>query len=86
MPEISRFYGIIVQMFYNEHVPPHFHATYGEFKVQISLKDLNVIEGKFPRKGLNLLLDWAELHKIELLELWELAKEEKPLFKIPPIL
>ena len=85
MPEISRFYGIIIQMFYSDHNPPHFHATYGEYRVQIEINRLEVIEGEMPRKGLNLVLDWAELHKNELLDMWELARHEKPLLKIEPL-
>ena len=85
MPEISRFYGIIIQMFYNEHLPPHFHATYGEFRAQISINNPQIINGDLPRRGLNLVLDWAEIHKDELLQLWELAQQEKELFKVEPI-
>jgi len=85
MPEISRFYGIVIQFFYQEHLPPHFHATYGEYKVQIDIKNLSVLKGEMPRKGLNLVLDWAEIHKNELLELWILSEQEKPLPKIEPL-
>jgi len=72
-------------MFYHDHSPPHFHATYGEYRAQISIEDLHIIAGNLPRKGLNLVLDWAELHKSELAELWELARNEKDLFKIKPL-
>jgi len=85
MPEICRFYGIIIQMFYNDHLPPHFHATYGEYRAKIFIDNLTVIDGELPRKGLNLVLDWAELHIDELKELWELARNEKELFKIEPL-
>ena len=69
MPEISRFYGIVIQVFYNEHLPPHFHATYGEYRVQIDINNISVLKGEMPRKGLNLILDWAEIHQKELLEI-----------------
>ncbi|MBW8049906.1 MAG: DUF4160 domain-containing protein [Cytophagales bacterium] len=85
MPELCRFYGIVVQMFYKDHEPPHFHITYNEYRAKVSIEDLKLISGKFPRKGLNLILDWAELHQEELLEKWELMKNEKPLGKIEPI-
>ena len=85
MPEICRFYGIIIQMFYREHEPPHFHATYGEYRVKITIDDLIVISGKIPRKWLNLVIDWAELHKEELKKEWELGRAEKPLFRIEPL-
>jgi hypothetical protein len=67
MPTISRFYGIIIRMFFDEHAPPHFHAQYSEFKASINVKTLDVIEGKLPRRALELVLDWAELHRTELL-------------------
>lgn len=85
MPEISRFYGIVIQIFFREHMPPHFHATYGEFRAEISISDLEVISGFLPRKGLNLVMDWAELHKEELIKEWELAQTGKSLFKIEPL-
>ena len=72
-------------MFYNDHLPPHFHATYGEYRAKIFIDNLTVIDGELPRKGLNLVLDWAELHIDELKELWELARNEKELFKIEPL-
>lgn len=86
MPEISRFYGIVIQMFYNEHLPPHFHASYSDFKLQVDIRNLSVIKGTMPRKGLNLVLDWAELHQDELIELWTLAQNDQPLPKIEPLL
>lgn len=59
MPEISRFYGIVIQMFYNDQLPPHFHATYGSYRILVDIKRICVIKGEMPRKGLNLVLDWA---------------------------
>lgn len=85
MPEISRFYGIVIQIFYNEHLPPHFHATYGEYRVQIDINNISVLSGEMPRKGLNLILDWAEIHRNELLRIWNLSEQEKPLPKVEPL-
>jgi hypothetical protein len=68
MHKISSFYGIIIMMFYNEHNPPHFHVKYGEYKAQIRISDLGIIEGKLPARTLGLVVEWAANHKEELLE------------------
>ncbi len=85
MPTISVFYGIVIQMFWNEHAPPHFHALYGEFEALIDIRQLQVIRGYLPRRALNLVLDWAELHQQELLEDWELCKLLKQPKPITPL-
>jgi hypothetical protein len=59
MPEISRFLGIVIYMYFNEHNPPHFHAEYNEFKVAISIETLGIMEGKMPSKALSLVIEWA---------------------------
>jgi len=84
MPEISRFLGIIITMFYRDHGPSHFHATYGEHDIQVSIRD-GVVTGKFPRRALRLVLEWQSQHKDELLEDWDLARERKPLKSISPL-
>jgi Domain of unknown function (DUF4160) len=63
MPTISAFYGLLIQMFFRDHAPPHFHVKYGEFKAIIDIRSLQSIEGVLPRRALNLVLDWAELHQ-----------------------
>ena len=78
MPEISRFFGIVIKMFYRDHAPPHFHAVYGEHEVVVHL-DSGVIEGQFPNRALGLVLEWYRLHQAELNEDWRLASERKPL-------
>ena len=65
MPIISRFFGIIIRMFFNEHAPPHFHAEYGEYRATVDIRSLTVIDGKLPRRATELVLDWAELHQGE---------------------
>lgn len=82
MPEISRFLGIVIFIRYNEHNPPHFHAKYGEFNASFSIKDLQLIEGNLPSRVLSLVLEWAFLHRNELLDDWKLAEEKAPLKKI----
>lgn len=84
MPEISRFLGIIVAMFYRDHSPPHFHAMYGEYVITVEIVS-GVINGRFPKRALRHVLEWLELHKDELLENWQLVEEKKPLKKIAPL-
>lgn len=71
-------------MFYREHGPPHFHASYGEYNIVVSILD-GVVSGSFPRRALRLVLEWFELHKSELIENWELAQGRKPLKRIAPL-
>lgn len=85
MPEISRFFGIIIAMFYDDHNPPHFHARYGSYKAAIKIKDFAVLEGFLPPKAMGLVMEWAAIHKDELLTDWEAAKEKRPLFPIEPL-
>ncbi len=84
MPEISRFYGIIIYMFYNEHNPPHFHAEYQEFEAIIEIES-GIIKGKIPRRALKLIFEWMDLHKEELLGNWKKIEERKALQKIEPL-
>jgi len=84
MPEISRFLGIIIYMYYREHVPAHFHAEYGEYTITVEI-ETGIVEGKFPRRALNAVLEWYILHKDELSEDWELSKLKKPLRRIEPL-
>lgn len=83
VPELSRFLGIVVRMYYRDHFPPHFHARYGNSMV-VQL-DSWVVEGRFPPRALRLVLEWAELHRAELHEDWNLARLGKPLKPIPPL-
>ena len=85
MPEISRFLGIVIAMYYNDHGPAHFHARYGNSAVRIAIEDGRVLSGEFPRRARGLVLEWLELHRDELREDWLLAKQRKPLMKITPL-
>ena len=85
MPTISSFYGILIRMFYNDHSPPHFHALYGEFQATIDIEKLTVLDGELPRRALDLVLDWAELHQDELREDWRLARAKIAPKKIAPL-
>jgi len=85
MPEISRFLGIVIVMYYQEHQPPHFHAKYGNQTGVFSVVDLKLIEGSLPHRVISLVLEWAFEHRDELMEDWELAMAQKPLRKIAPL-
>lgn len=71
MPEISRFLGIIITMYFNEHNPPHFHVRYNDHRCSIEINTLNVLSGKVPARVRGLVEEWAELHQDELLKMWE---------------
>ena len=86
MPIISRFFGIIIRMFFNEHAPPHFHAEYAEHRAVINIRSLEVMDGKLPRRALELVLDWAELHQNELLVDWDLCQQHQQPVDIDPLL
>jgi len=83
MPEISRFYGIVIKMYFqkSEHNPPHIHAFYQDNVVAISISDLKILSGCFPNTALKLVSEWIELHKEELLKIWNTQefKEIEPL-------
>ncbi|WP_234110670.1 MULTISPECIES: DUF4160 domain-containing protein [Chryseobacterium] len=74
MPEISRFYGIIIQMFFKDHNPPHFHITYGEYRAVMTIEN-GIVEGNMTSKALKLVFEWMELHQDELMKNWELAQK-----------
>jgi len=66
MPEISRFYGIVIAMFYNDHAPPHFHARYGHYEAQVRIDPTGVLEGELPKRATAMVLEWALAHRTEL--------------------
>ena len=84
MPEISRFLGIVIRMYYRDHPPPHFHAEHGKYEITVEI-DSGVVLGKFPRRALSAVLDWYNLHQGELAENWDLARGERPLNRIDPL-
>lgn len=84
MPEISRFLGIVIYMYYREHYPAHFHAEYGDYTITLEIES-GVVAGKFPGRALAAVLDWYMLHKDELIQNWKLLINKKPLNKIEPL-
>jgi hypothetical protein len=85
MPTISAFYGILIQMFWADHAPPHFHALYGQYEALIDIRTLAVMRGKLPRRALALVLEWASLHREELMENWHLCESLQQPKKIDPL-
>lgn len=85
MPIISEFFGIKVQMYWEDHLPPHFHAEYSGNKVMIEIQSATVIKGIFPFRQLKLILAWCEIHKDELLINWELGMKDENFKKIEPL-
>jgi phosphomannomutase len=85
MPEISRFYGIVIKMFFDDHNPPHFHALYGEYEVLININSFAVFAGNLPPRALGLVIEWATQHQDELLINWERARGQESLSKIEPL-
>ena len=85
MPELSRFFGIVITMYYNDHEPPHFHARYGRYRALINLETLEVYAGSLPSRVLGLILEWAALHRQELAADWQRARAKEPLVSIAPL-
>jgi hypothetical protein len=84
VPELSRFFGIVIGMFYDEHGPPHFHARYRDYKISMEIGSGSVV-GRFPPRALLLVQDWARLHEAELLANWRRARAGEPLEPITPM-
>jgi len=85
MPTISVFYGIVIQMFWQDHAQPHFHALYAEYEALIDLRDLRVMRGSLPRRAMALVLEWATEHRDELMEDWNLCSQLQTPKPIAPL-
>ena len=85
MPTISEFFGILILMYYNDHAPPHFHARYGEYEALIRISPPGLLKGKLPPRALSLVIEWAQINEIKLIEDWNHAAHNKKLQKIPPL-
>jgi len=84
MPEICRFLGIVIGMFYSEHGVAHFHAVYGEHEISVEI-ETGAVRGEFPARALKLVLEWNSVHKQELVDNWQLARQGQPLKRIAPL-
>ena len=85
MPEISRFYGIVIKMYFADHDPPHFHAEYAEHEARIAISTLALLSGQLPPRAMGLVAEWATMHQEELRAIWERARSAKPLGRIEPL-
>lgn len=85
MPEISRFFGIVIKMFFDDHNPPHFHAEYSGDLALIDIGNLYVFSGRLPPRVMGLVIEWAIIHQEELFVDWERARSQKDLLKISPL-
>ena len=84
MPEISRFYGIVIYMYIDDHNPPHFHVRYMEYRALIDISD-GTITGSLPRRALNLVYEWLDIHQKELMENWQRMQRGEDFIKIEPL-
>ena len=84
MPTISRFLGIVIAMYWDDHAPPHFHAKYGEYEVTVNI-NTGVVEGKFPKRALKHVLEWYDLHKDELIKNWQCCQSGESPKPIKPL-
>ena len=84
MPEIRRFLGIIILMYWGDHPLPHFHARYGAYEIAVEI-ETGVVRGEFPKRALRAVLDWLDQNQAALLENWCLAQLRKPLLPIAPL-
>jgi hypothetical protein len=85
MPEICRFFGILISMYYNDHNPPHFHVRYGEQRAIVEIKTLDVREGYLSPRVYGLVTEWAVIHREELERNWARARDQAPLNRIAPL-
>ena len=85
MPEICRFYGIVIRMYFNDHLPAHFHAQYGDHEATINIRTLTIEAGHLPSRASSLVIEWGTLHQDELDQLWTNARNLEPLARIDPL-
>ena len=85
MPKICEFFGISIYIFYREHLPPHFHAKYGDDEVLVVIDNLSIMSGRLPPRAMGLVVEWASRHQSELRQVWMQAISHEPLDKIEPL-
>jgi hypothetical protein len=85
MPEICRFFGIIIQMYHDDHAPPHIHIRYSGVKAKFDIETANCLSGKLPKKAHLMVVEWIFDNQDALKTLWELAQQDQPLHKLPPL-
>ena len=85
MPVISRFFGIIITLNYSDHPPPHFHVRYAEQRALIAIESLALLRGRLSPRVFGMVMEWAALHQVELMQDWDLARQQVPLNPIAPL-
>ena len=85
MPRISEFFGVAIYMYFNDHLPPHFHAEYSEFEAVYAIDTLDILRGSLPRRAQSMVVEWALAHRAELRANWNRAREQMPLEQIEPL-
>ena len=85
MPRVSQFYGVVIYMYFNDHLPSHFHAEYGSFEAVYAIDTLEVLRGQLPRRAHIMVIEWALAHRNELRDNWRKARELQPLEQIEPL-
>jgi hypothetical protein len=85
MPRISEFFGVVIYMHFSDHLPPHFHAEYGEFEAVYTIEMLDTLRGNLPRRAHSMVVEWALAHRAELRANWDRAREQHPLEQIEPL-
>lgn len=86
MPTISRFYGIIIRMFYNDHSPSHFHAVYGEYELIVGISPITILEGTAPNRVRSMVLEWTALHQQDLLDNWKRCRDGEVPLTVEPLM
>lgn len=85
MPRVSQFFGVVIYLYHNDHLPSHFHAEYGEFEAVYTIETMEILRGRLPRRAQNMVVEWALMHRDELRANWHRAREQKPLLEIEPL-
>ena len=85
MPEVSRFFGIVIRMYFDDHNPPHFHAFYGGSEAQFGIEPIAILSGALPSRAASMVLEWAALHQLELMQNWRRLHSEEPVERIEPL-
>lgn len=85
MPEVSRFFGIVIRMYYNDHNPPHFHAVYGSVEAVVAIGRAEILMGELPKRAVAMVVEWSDAHRDELLENWRRLRDGRPPLPVPPL-
>jgi hypothetical protein len=85
VPEISRFFGIVIRMYFDDHAPPHFHACYAEVEALVGIEPIEVLHGNLPRRAVSMVIEWAALHQRELMANWRRLHSGEPPQKVAPL-